>query len=199
MSLKVSSAKWRPFCLDLNVLKRNRLTFKTTMKSVFYREVPITEMEMLSFWQNFDNFRWSKWWKWSKCRHFRFSDPNLLLPISLFVGSVSFINVRGAWISTPRTSAILRRICCRRWVSENKGWWSRNPHYSDTIKGTIVSNHRRLECSRNHLFRRRSKKTPKLCVTCLCEGNSPVTDESPTQRTSNAENVSIWWRHHAME
>ena len=33
-------------------------------------------------------------------------------------------------------------------------------------------------------------------VTGLCVGNSPVTSEFPTQRASNAENVSIWWRHH---
>ena len=30
----------------------------------------------------------------------------------------------------------------------------------------------------------------------LCGGNSPVTGEFPAQRASNAENVSIWWRHH---
>ena len=29
----------------------------------------------------------------------------------------------------------------------------------------------------------------------LC-GNSPVTGEFPAQIASNAENVSIWWRHH---
>ena len=46
--------------------------------------------------------------------------------------------------------------------------------------------------------RHRSKKTSKLCVTGLCEGNSPVTGEFPTQRASNAENVSIWWRHHVV-
>ena len=28
-----------------------------------------------------------------------------------------------------------------------------------------------------------------------CVGNSPVTGELPTQRASNAENASIWWRH----
>ena len=59
-----------------------------------------------------------------------------------------------------------------------------------------VSNHRRHDCLLNRLFRRRSKKTSKLCVTGLCGGNSPVTDEFPAQRASNAENVSIWWRHH---
>ena len=47
----------------------------------------------------------------------------------------------------------------------------------------------------NRLFRRRSKKISKLRVTGLCEGNSPATGEFPTQRASNAENVSIWWRH----
>ena len=33
-------------------------------------------------------------------------------------------------------------------------------------------------------------------VTGLCEGNSPVTVELSTQRTSDAKNVSNWWRHH---
>ena len=44
--------------------------------------------------------------------------------------------------------------------------------------------------------RHRSKKISKLRVTGLCEGNLPVTGEFPTQRYSNSENVSIWWRRH---
>ena len=59
-----------------------------------------------------------------------------------------------------------------------------------------VSNHRRLDCLLNRLFRHRSKKTSKLRVTDLCEGNSRVTGEFPSQRVSNAENIPIWWRHH---
>ena len=47
-----------------------------------------------------------------------------------------------------------------------------------------------------NIFRHRSKKTSKLRVTGLCEVNSLVTGEFPTQRASNTENVSIWWRHH---
>ena len=43
------------------------------------------------------------------------------------------------------------------------------------------------------------KKTSKLCVAGLCAGNSPVIGEFPAQRTSNAKNVSIWWRHHASQ
>ena len=59
-----------------------------------------------------------------------------------------------------------------------------------------VSNHRRLDCLLNRLFRRTSKKTSKLRDTGLCDGNSPVTSEFPTQRASNKENDSSWWRHH---
>ena len=59
-----------------------------------------------------------------------------------------------------------------------------------------VSNHQPRDCLLNRLFRRRSKKTSKLRVTGLGEGNSPVTDEFPAQMASYAENVSIWWRHH---
>ena len=61
-----------------------------------------------------------------------------------------------------------------------------------------VSNHRPHDCLLNRLFRRRSKKTPKLRIIGLRAGNSPVTDEFPAQRASEAENVSIWWRHHEL-
>ena len=59
-----------------------------------------------------------------------------------------------------------------------------------------VSNHQAHDCLLNRLFGRRSKKTSKVRITGLCAGNSPGTGEFPTQRASNAENVSIWWRHH---
>ena len=59
-----------------------------------------------------------------------------------------------------------------------------------------VSNHRHRDCLLNHLFRCKSKKISKLRVTGLFQGNSPVTGEFPAQKASNAENVSIWWRHH---
>ena len=62
---------------------------------------------------------------------------------------------------------------------------------------TGVSNHQHHECLLDRLFRRRSKKTSKLRVTGLCAGNSPGTGEFPAQMASNAEKVTIWWRHHA--
>ena len=67
--------------------------------------------------------------------------------------------------------------------------WRRNERDS-------VSNHRHLDGFLNRLFRPISKKTSKIRVTGLCEGNPPVTDGFPSQNASNAEKVSIWWRHH---
>ena len=61
-----------------------------------------------------------------------------------------------------------------------------------------VSNHQPHDCLLNRLFRQISKKISKLRVTGLCVGNSPVTGEFLAQRASNAENVSILWRHHTI-
>ena len=52
-----------------------------------------------------------------------------------------------------------------------------------------VSNHTPRDCLLNRLFRHGWKKTSKLRVTGLCEGNSPETGEFPAQRASGAENV----------
>ena len=79
--------------------------------------------------------------------------------------------------------------CTRDRYREHLQW-----HYSDIIMDTIASQITSL----NRLFRRKSKKTSKLRVTGLCVGNSLVIDEFPAQVASNAENVSIWWRHHEM-
>ena len=61
-----------------------------------------------------------------------------------------------------------------------------------------VPNHQSHDCFLNRLFRHRSKKTSKFRVTGLCAGNSPEAGEFPAQMASNAENVSIWWRHHEL-
>ena len=58
-----------------------------------------------------------------------------------------------------------------------------------------VSNHQPHDCLLNHIFKVQIKETSKLHVTGLCEGNSSVTGEFPAQMASNAEYVSIWWRH----
>ena len=73
---------------------------------------------------------------------------------------------------------------------------TRHRNHHTTLYHHGVSNNRGLDRFLNHLFRRRSQKTSKLWVTGLCEGYPPVTAGFPSQRASNAENVSIWWCHH---
>ena len=78
------------------------------------------------------------------------------------------------------------------YIWRNSLQWRHNEHDS-------VSNHQPHVCFFSRLFRHRSKKTSKLHVTGLCAGNSPEAGEFPAQMASNAENVSIWWRHHAFK
>ena len=73
--------------------------------------------------------------------------------------------------------------------------WSLQWRHNEPV---CVSNHQPHDCLLNRLFRRRSKETSKRRVTGLCARNSPGTGEFPAQRASNAENVSIWWRHHVI-
>ena len=95
------------------------------------------------------------------------------------------------WFVCFHISAISLRSTFSRWWQKcgNTLRWRHNERDS-------VSNHQPRDGLLNCLFRRRSKKTSKLRVTGLCVGNSPGTGEFPAQMASNAENVSIWWRHH---
>ena len=72
-------------------------------------------------------------------------------------------------------------------------------HYYDVIMITTASQITSLMIvySINRLSKAQIKETSRLRVTGLCAGNSPVTGEFLAQRVSYAENVSIWWRHHA--
>ena len=75
----------------------------------------------------------------------------------------------------------VRSVYCVRFL------WPNSPSVS--YGGDGVPNHRRLDCLLSRFFRRRSKKTPRLPITGLCDENSLVTGEFPAQRASNAENI----------
>ena len=90
--------------------------------------------------------------------------------------SVSMI----CWLACMKwlTSVVCYNDCTLQWrQNEQDGVW----------------NHWHLDCLLNWLFK--SKKTSKLRVIGLCDGNTPMAGGFPAQRASNAENVSIWWRH----
>ena len=66
------------------------------------------------------------------------------------------------------------------------------PHYNDVVMSAMASQITSLMLVFLTVYSRcRSKKTLKLRVTGLCEGNSPRTGEFPAQRASNVENVSM--------
>ena len=70
-------------------------------------------------------------------------------------------------------------------------------HYGDVIMNTMASQITRFSIVYSAVcWGPDHRKHQKLRVTGLCEGNSPVTGEFPAQRASDAENVSIGWRHH---
>ena len=108
--------------------------------------------------------------------------------------------------SDPKMLSQVGKICCcipcarhpfhLTSRSEVTVWYLEKSHYSDVIMSAIASQVTGVSivCSTLGSGADRWKKS-KLRVTGLCEGNSPVTGEFPTQKTSKAGNVFIWWRH----
>ena len=96
------------------------------------------------------------------------------------------------WSNTSTTIALMSHLNMLQIFIKTLKW-----HHNECDS---VSNPQRLECQLNRLFRRRYKKTSKLRVAGLCDGNSSVTGEFPAPRTSNEETVSIYdvimnWYH----
>ena len=105
----------------------------------------------------------------------------------LFVGNFQHDGV--AWVAVfhnTKNTTVSQRLILVDNTRNIPLQWHHNGHDG-------VSKHQLHDCLLSRLFRWRSK----LRVTGLCAGNSPMTDEFPAQRASNAENVSIRWRHHA--
>ena len=72
-------------------------------------------------------------------------------------------------------------------------------HYNDIIMSTMASQITSLTIVYLAVYSGADQtKISKLRVTGLCAGNSPVAGEFPAHRASNAENVYILWRHHAL-
>ena len=61
-----------------------------------------------------------------------------------------------------------------------------------------ILNYQSIECLFNHLFRLKTKEHQRSALLALCGGNPPLTSGFPSQRASNTENVSIWWRHNVL-
>ena len=85
---------------------------------------------------------------------------------------------------------------CFAWHYTKQG--SRCLHYSDVIMGPVASQITSLTTILSTVYsdRRRSKKTSTFRVSAFVRWILPGTIEFPAQLASNAEKLSIWWRHH---
>ena len=85
-----------------------------------------------------------------------------------------------------------------KWYRSFYPWTTLYKHIYQSFRDVTLTSSRSLNLDRllNRLFRHRSKNMSKLRATGLYEGNPPVAGGFPSDRASNAENVSIWWRHH---
>ena len=70
------------------------------------------------------------------------------------------------------------------------------PHYSDAIMGVITSQNTSLTIVYPTVHSDADQRKHQSSASLAFAGNSPGTDEFPAQMASNAENASIWWRHH---
>ena len=114
--------------------------------------------------------------------------PGWVMYLVLFLCLFQFISVIYSWgYNLDDDSESILQSRYRTWNTIHTEY----PHYDDVMMGTMVS---QVTCV--CLFRRRSKKTAKLCVTAVCEENPPVTSGFPSQMASDAEYDSNWWRHH---
>ena len=73
-----------------------------------------------------------------------------------------------------------KEIVC---ISKHTLLWHHNEHDG-------VSNHQPHDCLSNRSFGRKYKTNMKA------PRHWPVTGEFPSQKASNAKNISIWWLHH---
>ena len=76
--------------------------------------------------------------------------------------------------------------------------WNKPAHYNDVIMGTMASQITRLTIVYSTVYSGADQRKHQISASlAFMLGIHPaVTGEFPAQRASNAENVSIWWRHH---
>ena len=70
-------------------------------------------------------------------------------------------------------------------------------HYTDAIMTTMASQITSLTIVYSTVYSGADQRKRQSSGSLAFVGNSSVTGEFPAQMASNAENVSIWWRHHA--
>ena len=71
-------------------------------------------------------------------------------------------------------------------------------HYDDVTRMTVSLKSLVIQLFVEQLVWTHIKETSKSALLALCEGNSLVTGEFPSQRASKAEKASMWWCYHGI-
>ena len=124
--------------------------------------------------------------------------PNVELYVFLAVSLNKLLNKESScrWFETPSSKKYTRCCCalsCCGHISTAYQIFALQWRHNERDG---VSNHLTIVYSTVYLGANQ-RKHKKIRITGLCAGNSPMTGEFLTQKASNAENVSIWWRYHA--
>ena len=116
---------------------------------------------------------------------------NRTLPDTLILSSVmDLLNIVKYTCCIFKTATVMQ--------SENKPELQARLHYDDVIMGTMASQITSLTIVYSTVYSGADqRKRQSSASLAFGRGNSPGTGEFPAQRASNAEKVSIWWRHHA--
>ena len=202
------SGKWRPSCLGLNVLRYQQVskisvrfnhkcaTWSGEINSaIFKRDIAIR-----FFITHYNKITWTSCPRPPATRlfilelaHANYNNFKLLTRCDGNSPGTGFSKDHHDHYDSKAESLLDRHI----WSDVDRVGQT-SVHYNDVIMTTIASQITSLPVVLlNRLFRGRSKKTSKLRVTGFCVGNSLGPVNFP-QRASNAENVSIWWRHHVL-
>ena len=96
----------------------------------------------------------------------------------------------------PHNWSFVRKI---RWgpMDHPHRWFPIAKHYNDVIMSAMASQITSLTIVYSIVYSDADQRKHQSSASlAFVRGNSPVTGEFPAQRTSNAENVSVWWHHH---
>ena len=107
-------------------------------------------------------------------------------------------------LSEPMMISLLTHICVTSMSYSHSSLAWVNPalschelHYSDVIMGAMASQITGVSIVYSTVCSGVDQRNYQGYTSlAFVKGNSPVTGEFPSQRASNTENVSIWWRHH---
>ena len=125
----------------------------------------------------------------------RYGDSRVIDKTDSDTGKITSLYQNGPQVSPQLWCGYICQLLT--WYTGNQ---CHDTHYNDAIMGTIASQITSLTIVYWTVYLDADQKKPsKLCVAGLCTGKSPETGEFPAQMASNAENVSIWWRHHGLE